>query len=168
MKFKSNKLVAILFLSAMIVFSTSNIMAYQTSGTRVPYQSEVGKWNYISPSYSLSSQGAPVKGTDTAVYFSSLGYLETYFVADSSRKVRVQLWEEDFGINSDDHVKTYVLSFKGRTVSGVESITTHLPGAIEDTNDKTAELYLYQFIDKKTGDSTTFKTLLYNFEIRVN
>lgn len=105
---------------------------------------------------SLDSAYTTATAENTVVLFSNLKSINSSLVSSNSRRMYGYLYEYDVA-NSDDHVKTYTWTFKGRALDSV-TITTHLTGNIESSGDNTAELYMKFLTTKISGDPSGTKT----------
>lgn len=161
---KSLKVLAVLI--AVVGIFISNVNATTHTG----YVLDPG-WipgvNREGPTYKLTSGYATVQGSNTGVYFSELGYLESYYVA-GDRDFPLWLYEEDF-TNKDDLVKTYEVYFNYdyRSIYNIQVRQTNLPGNIEDSGDNVGEFYLSGKMQRLSGDPSS-ATNLFKYNIFLN
>lgn len=169
---KSVFLVGFLIVS---MFLSSKVYAYnQNSGYHAGPEAYADGKYYTSSVYSLSSANAPITGSETAVYFKSLGWLrKDVCVADynDERELTIYLMEQDSWPDSDDSVKKYVGSFYGWNLQSIKYkgyANSSSNGNLESAGDQTGEFYIKHKMNYLTGDKTTTNGELYYFDIRVD
>ncbi len=105
---------------------------------------------------SVESAYETATAENTVVLFSNLKSINGKLVSSDSRRMYGYLYEHDVS-NSDDYVKTYTWTFKGRALNEV-TITKRITGNIESSGDNTAELYMKFLTTKVSGDPSGTKT----------
>lgn len=165
------KIVICLGIFAMLLLVTSNVYAYnQVTGWQKGPEAIAGQKTSGKMFY-LTSKSAPLKGSESYVFFDKLGYLrEGVAKPITGREIIIYLMEDDADPNADDFVKRYIGTFKGLDLDTIkldEEYTAGL-GNIDSANDATGELYITAALDKITGDKTTTNGAVFDYEIRVD
>ena len=110
-----------------------------------------------------------VRGDRTFFIITSNGWLrEGVCVASDNRTATVNLYEDDVYPNSDELVKTYKLTFKGRDLSGATRTSTPTMTAIDSGDDPTVELYHTLYVSPIAGDTAATNGELYIFQYAVD
>ena len=98
----------------------------------------------------LTSESTPATGSNTFFYMFDKTNIGVGLIPWNNRTLTVRLYEDDFW-NSNDLVKVYTWNFDGRFPKDV-SIDLRISGAIEGSNDSTAELFVEMDITKNSAD----------------
>ncbi len=151
------KKIMCLLLCLVLLSGVLSVTAYAaTSGPKnsppVVASTDANAW-VSGSTYSLTSDAKTVTGANAEIKFPYCGTLQGNFVSSNSRKLYVQLIEDD--VIGYDHVKTYVGSFVGRKVDTVVVKTYVENGNIEVTGDNTGEFYINFQVKKVSGDPST-------------
>lgn len=137
---------------ACIFAVNANAIAYTTPN----HKSEAalaGSW-HTDPTYTISSSYAQIYGGDVGVYYHAANYgLSNAFVIDTTRKVKVNLYESDS--NSSTRVRGYTGTFavtNGYYRPHTWSNTYTNGSKIE--SDNTAELYIKFEVETVSDDTS--------------
>lgn len=105
---------------------------------------------------SLTSSSATATGSNTFFYMYDKSNIGVGLVPWNNRVLTVRLYEDDFW-SADDLVKIYSWNFEGRFPNEV-IIEIETSGAIEGTDDPTAELFVEMDITKNSADTSGAST----------
>lgn len=163
------KIKILLSIGALFLFSIISINAASSGSYRGPTLYPGGP-PVNGPVFNLRSAQSTALVSNSGVYFTELGYLESGF-AKGDRAFPIWLYDQDFG-NADDQLKTYEGYFRYdyttlyliKPMSSIESYDN-----IIDTNgDAVGELYLKAQLGPVSGDAKNISTELFYYEIVLN
>lgn len=160
----------IVSLGILAIISSFSSFAYaENSSTGTKHSEEIIAGATIdTPTYSLKSAKAPVKGTEASVIFSNTGDLRSNVcVKTNDRKITITLYEDDAEPNADDKVKQYVAGFEGYHMKNEYDKKVINSGNIDSADDDTAELYLQTLLQFVQGDKRSSNGTMYNYNILV-
>lgn len=155
-----------ILVSLLIGFSVPTKVEAARTGETLGPNYKTGEW-INGRVHNITGSYATAKGSNTGVIFSQIGYLENYYVA-GNRSAPIYLMDQDF-VNADDQIKTYEIYFNYdyRTIYTIKLEATNQPGAIDETGDSGAELYLRVYLQKLSGDpSSSTRLYYYNIELK--
>lgn len=101
----------------------------------------------------LTGSTKTAKGSNCKFYFTTGGTISNYLQPWSNRKLTVALWDYDFA-NDNDKIKYTKGNFSGRELISFDSPTTLISGAVEDSDDPTAELFISYYLTKNSEDTS--------------
>lgn len=128
-----------------------------------------GKTTYTGV-YKLSTdEYSSVQGPKTHIKMTAVGSLEMGTRAyANTRNYQIQIFEDDEYPNTDELVRTYTMTIRGRNLTkGYTIDRTEDNGNIDSAGDTTAELYLSAYLPELAGDTSYNSGNLFIFKFYI-